>query len=340
MDNPVTDFVKDLWVRGRPSKTSADGWIVANAVCCTHNGESADKRKRGNVIANSNGAISYSCFNCSFKASYQPGRHLSLKFRKLVSWMGASENDVRRLVIEAIRVKEYIEEFEPGAALEKEEISFKSIPLPTRSIRYTDYIESAGTKLTDDFISCANYVGNRKIAFEDYDFYWTDETVHKMNRRIIIPYTWENKVIGYTGRAVDDDVKPKYYNQVDSHYVFNTDKQKRDWKFVIVCEGPFDAMSVDGVAIMHNVLSEQQIDIIDALGKEVIVVPDNDKSGFSIIEQAIDCGWSVSFPIWFETCKDINEAVCKYGKLFTLKAILEGKESSKLKIELLKKKVK
>ena len=158
-----------------------------------------------------------------------------------------------------------------------------------------------------------------------------------MNHRVIIPYTWHNEIIGYTARTIEPDTKPRYYNQVDSHYVFNTDKQQKDWKFVIVCEGPFDAMSVDGVAVMHNKLSEQQIDIIDSLGKEVIVVPDNEKSGLGLIEQALECKWAVSFPIWFEgrnACKDINEAVCKYGKLFTLKAILAGKETGSLKIKL------
>ena len=50
-------------------------------------------------------------------------------------------------------------------------------------------------------------------------------------------------------------------------------------------------------------------------------------------------GWSVSYPVWHETCKDVNEAVVKYGKLFVLKAILAGKEISRLKIELKKKKL-
>jgi len=46
----------------------------------------------------------------------------------------------------------------------------------------------------------------------------------------------------------------------------------------------------------------------------------------------------VSFPIWQETCKDINEAVIRYGKLFVIKSILQAKETTRLKIELKKKK--
>ena len=64
-----------------------------------------------------------------------------------------------------------------------------------------------------------------------------------------------------------------------------------------------------------------------------------DKAGKQLVNKAIEYGWSVSFPVWQETCKDVNEAVCRYGKLFVIKAILDSKESSKLKIELMRKKL-
>jgi hypothetical protein len=53
----------------------------------------------------------------------------------------------------------------------------------------------------------------------------------------------------------------------------------------------------------------------------------------------MDYGWSASFHVWQETCKDINEAVVKYGKLFVLKSIIDSKETSRLKIELMRKKL-
>jgi hypothetical protein len=58
-----------------------------------------------------------------------------------------------------------------------------------------------------------------------------------------------------------------------------------------------------------------------------------------MINNAIEYGWSVSYPVWLETSKDVNEAVVKYGKLFVLKSILDAKQTSKLKIELMKKKL-
>jgi DNA primase len=106
-----------------------------------------------------------------------------------------------------------------------------------------------------------------------------------------------------------------------------------------VCEGPFDAMSVDGVAVLGNEVSEQQADIIDSLGRDVIVVPDADRAGAKLVDAALEYGWSVSYPIWQKDCKDIGSAVEKYGKLFVLKSILAGKETGRLKIELLKKRL-
>jgi hypothetical protein len=102
MLNTIQDAVTQYLPARR--KTGVSGWTSFNAVCCEHNGESRDTRGRGGVISNANGSISYSCFNCNFKANYTPGRHLNYKFRKLLSWLGADENSIKKLVIDAIRV--------------------------------------------------------------------------------------------------------------------------------------------------------------------------------------------------------------------------------------------
>jgi DNA primase len=121
--------------------------------------------------------------------------------------------------------------------------------------------------------------------------------------------------------------------------VFNLDKQHKDSKFVVVVEGPFDSMAVDGVSIQGSEISDTQAELIDRLQREVIVVPDTDSAGRKLVDRAIELGWTVSYPVWQETCKDLNEAVVKYGKLFVLKSILDARETSRLKIELKKKKL-
>lgn len=336
----MLNSIHDTTLQHLPSKrkTAPSGWISFNAPCCVHNGENADTRGRGGLISNSGHSVSYHCFNCNFKANYTSGYHLNYKFRKLLSWLGVDENTIRRLVIEAIRIKDIVAP-EVLQQQPKEEVTFKPRQLP----------EDAANLIESKDLQALEYLLERQIDPADYDFYTSQSLDHNLNRRLIIPCVWKNETIGYTARAWDPVVKPKYYSHYEPNFVFNVNRQQSDWKFVIVSEGPFDAMSVDGVAVLSNECSETQADIIDSLGREVIVVPDFDRhinkqgrtvwAGEQLINQAIEYGWTVSFPIWSETCKDINEAVVRYGKLFVIKSILDARETSRLKIELKKRKL-
>ena len=341
MFNSIQDAVK-LLLPAKRKTNSTSGWISFNAPCCHHNGESADTRGRGGLVSNPDGGVSYHCFNCNFKASYVPGRHLNYKFRKLLTWLGADENTIKRLVIDAIRIKELVE---PEAVeTTKEEIVFKPRPLPeqaqTLQALHTFYeLSNNNTHVPREFHDTVIYSASRNIDLVRYDCYWTPEQAYNLHKRLIIPFTWQNEIIGYTARAIYDDVSPKYYSQYDTDYVYNVDRQRPTGRFVIVVEGPLDAMVIDGVAILGNECSEAQADIIDSLAREVIVVPDRDRAGVKLIDSALEYGWHVSFPIWQETCKDVSEAVKRYGKLFVLKSIIDARETSKLKIELKKKRL-
>ena len=341
MLNIIADFIRSILPAKK--KTTPSGWTSFNAPCCHHNGESPDTRGRGGLTANPDGSVSFHCFNCSFKASYQPGRHLTFKFRKLLKWLGADDTDIKRLVIEAIRVRELVAPEAVKAEAEEEKIEFKARDLPEGAVSFRQFFTFYELNNFENIPSLLNsaidYTNLRKMDYDRYDFYWTDSTEHSLHQRVIIPCIWQGRTIGYTSRAFTDGVKPKYYSHYEPNFVFNMNNQQPDSKFVIVCEGPFDAMSVDGVAVLNNECNETQADIIESLGREVIVVADRDRAGAKMINNAIEYGWTVSFPVWLETCKDINEAVVKYGKLFVLKTILDSKHSSKLKIELMKKKL-
>jgi DNA primase len=120
--------------------------------------------------------------------------------------------------------------------------------------------------------------------------------------------------------------------------VFGTDLQKPEWDIVFVVEGVFDAIAINGLAILHGDVSEKQVDLIKGLDKRVIVVPDRDKAGGKLITRAIELGWAVSFPDWDSDIKDANDAVHRYGKLATIISIVDSVETSKIKIELRRKK--
>jgi DNA primase len=120
--------------------------------------------------------------------------------------------------------------------------------------------------------------------------------------------------------------------------VFNLDRQQNNREFVICCEGPIDAISIDACALMGAEIKDSQNWLLRQLNKEIVLVPDRDHEGPKTVEQAIEYGWSVSMPEWPEGIKDVNDAVCKLGRLATLFLIIQAKESNSLKIQLRAKK--
>ena len=113
--------------------------------------------------------------------------------------------------------------------------------------------------------------------------------------------------------------------------------QKANWQVCIVVEGIFDALSINGCAVMHNAISDEQATLLKNLYRKVIVVPDQDKTGLEICERALDLGFSVSMPNW--GVKDVNDSVVKYGKVATMLSILQNETTNKIKIEMQRKKI-
>ena len=308
-------------------KQTPSGWISFNAPCCHHRGERMDDRKRGGVMLEGEGFI-YHCFNCGFSAGWQEGNVLSENARRLLAYMGMSENEILKLSFDAFKNKSAGTSIDrqPSYVLEEREL-----PENTRKF---DEVED----ITDpDFLDVVDYVVNqRAMGIDWYDWMWSSTLGYR--DRVIIPFYHQGKIVGYTGRKIKDG-KPKYLTHAQPSYVFNLSAQPVDRKYVIVVEGQFDAIAVDGVAIMHNDPNEAQIARIKTLGREVIIVPDRDKAGAKMLKAAADNGWSVSMPPWDNDIKDVADAVRRYGRLYTLATILYYRESNQIKIQLLKKKL-
>jgi len=69
------------------------------------------------------------------------------------------------------------------------------------------------------------------------------------------------------------------------------------------------------------------------------VVPDQDADGMRLVDRALELGWAVSIPDWPEGCKDVNDAVKHMGRLTALIAIMQARQTSRIKIELRRKQV-
>jgi len=310
------------------TKKSPSGWFSFNAPCCIHNGETPDKRKRGGLIL-SGDDWSYHCFNCGFKTRFVNGQQLSLKSKKLLQWMGVSPEVIQKINLDSLKNKKIYDIAKDRTNSRNEiiqrNIFFKKQTLPTsaRSIMKCD-------NWAIDYIK-----NERGLDYHDYPFKITPQEKGRNKQRILIPYMYGGDVVGWTSRYLDTKF-PKYLNEHQQPgYVFGLDMQKEDWDFVLVMEGVFCAISINGTAVLHNELSEQQLAILRRQGKEVIVVPDQDKAGLVLVEQALEAGFSISVPEWPEHVKDVNDAVKEFGKLGALLSIIAVKTANKVRAKVM-----
>lgn len=307
-------------------KKTPSGWISFNAVCCSHNGNSADTRGRGGLIVTHN-SVSYHCFNCGFKSTWQIGWALGPKFKKLLKWFHVPDDLITKCTFEALRTKEEYES-NPIRSLIPE---FTDRQLPLGSKLISDWITETPP---DDIVPVLEYIRSRSFYIDDYPWYWSDE--NGFQNRLIIPFFYRNRIVGYTARLIRDG-KPKYISEQQPGYVFNLDRQKESRKFVFVCEGPIDAIGIDGIAVMSNDISGSQHLLITQLQKQVVVVPDKDESGKKLVEKALEFNWGVSFPDWAKNIKDVNDSVKECGRLHTLWNIANNIHTNPVKIQLLER---
>jgi DNA primase len=305
-------------------RPTASGWHSFNAVCCHHRGHRPDSRHRGGIRFDGNNWVMH-CFNCGFKCSFTLGQSIGQKTRTFLGWLGIDSDQIQRWNLESLQNKDLLQ----LTVRKKENIKFVEKKLPATNVLEVNNIKHK--KFVD-------YLTSRKIDIDKYTFYVNPDSKDRIGNGIVVPYYYKQKIVGSTIRFLDNK-KPKYLNDQQQGYVFNLDKQKQDWQVCIVTEGIFDAISIDGVAIMHDDISSDQAVLLSQLNRTIIVVPDFDITGLKITDRALELGFKVSLPNWEPGIKDVNDAVIKYGKLATILSIIENATSSKIKIELRKKQI-
>jgi hypothetical protein len=244
---------------------------------------------------------------------------------KFMRLLNMSDDTISQLRLEALRLNDS-EDTTVRSIVPK--FDLRELPLDSEPLSEWANKSSA---LLDKLVPVVEYLVERHIDPNSYPFYWTPKI--GFSNRIIVPFYKDGACVGYTARAIND-AKPKYISEQQPGYVFNLDRQTSNRQFAIVCEGPFDAISIDGCALLGAEIKDSQNWLLKQLGKELVLVPDKDHEGPKTVEQAIEFGWSVSMPDWPEGVKDVNDAVVKLGKLATLWLIINAKESNALKIRL------
>jgi len=340
----IIDILKDAILSNiGPLKQAPKNWQKRNCMLCHTQGHNRDTRHRFGIQFNPT-SIALNCFNCGFSAGYTDGKELSKSFKFFMGQINIDPELIKQIEFEIFKQRNSIQnirEGETGEKLVDVESKFrnlfnrwKSTDLPQDSLSIAEWLEAG---LEDpDFLRVIDYALSRNIYDLDH-FYWSPTKTHNLNQRLIIPYYYKQKIVGFTSRlCYDTDGKeiPKYYQQSPTDFVYNLDHQQ-DWarKYVIVNEGVLDAYITDGVGILGEI-NQTKIDIINRLQKQPIVCPDKDRKGWDLVKAAIDNNWPVSFPKWEPGIKDASKAVEKYGRLLTIHSIIASAVSGKERIEL------
>lgn len=336
--NPVIDFTKTFI----PStwKQQATGWISGNCPMCIYNGESRpDTKGRGGFLFGYDDNIKYNCFNCKYHFTWEEGKRVEYQFRRLLMTLGADESDIQRLNLEiskslvlsgnsdlqkqkSLSVDTHFPDYKAAAMLPEGSYPVKQYPVHT---------------LDDDtkFIAACTYIANRGLL-DLADWHYSNS--FNFRNRVILPYYFKTELMGFSARWVPSKLPPgtsKYYNLHPHNFVFNLDAQLPDSDYILVVEGPLDAVAIGGVSLGTNTIGDTRAHFIERTGKIPVLIPDMEATGASVAKEAISRGWYVSFPVWADSIKDCALAVEKHGRLFTTKTIFDGVVSNPIKASLL-----
>lgn len=116
-----------------------------------------------------------------------------------------------------------------------------------------------------------------------------------MKNRIAIPvFDIQNRIVAYCGRAVEQDIFPKYLfpkNFNKSCHLFNiqritphTPHTPQHQKPVFIVEGFFDCINIvklgfDAVALMGSSISQQQLTLLKEINRFYVLMLDGDEAG-------------------------------------------------------------
>lgn len=303
------------------SHTNAGGWYQVLCRVCNDHGK---KGKRAGFRFDG-GTVGYNCFNCNHSAIYEPSSPVMPD--KMATVLNAF-NVPKEAWLPIV--------FENGRAGSTETKAERILKYEPPAIEFPSYFSPLTDKGDEVDLCAIEYLRDeRGIDWTEYPFYIGRASTNPLSKkwfgRLIIPIYKDGQLIFYTGRDLTGLRSKKYLNldvmRESVLYGYENIFKHTDDPLYIV-EGWFDAWHLQGVAVFTNRMTPQQIYWINQSRRPKVVVPDYYGRGFVLGKQALEQGWSISTPFQdFGQCKDPNEAIMKYGKLFTMKAIAQHTSS-------------
>jgi hypothetical protein len=303
-------------------KRSSKGWLTFNCPGC------GDSRGRGAFLCTSSGGWRFTCKNagCDFAntpTGWEPGSGLGGRPRKLFQLLGGQ---IRNLPLDILFKKE--DTFNGNRVAKSEETAvyhFDTVKLPENSVPLLDPGE---WEHDPNYQQVLHYLYDRGEEFFDlWQFFWSPS----FPTFLIIPYYHNGRVVGYLSRNSVKDSKTRFFQESHSDYLFNQQVLNEDNRWAVVGEGVMNAIAVAGCASRGPSLTKKQMLLLNLSGKNIIVLPDQQKDGRQLVAQAEENDWWVSSPDWDRDVKDAATAMKRYGLLYTVESVIASAHKNYLK---------
>lgn len=275
------------------------------------------------------GAIHYSCFNCGLKPQYtENSGDISKKMREVLNAFGITNEEIDKVVnVAFFNRSEESENITLDSLKKTRGTETPATKLPSKSKRIGK--DDSNKELQQDI---EKYLTSRFIDPHSYPFYYSENPFY--NRRVIIPFYRNKKIIYWQARSIDNDVEPRYLNceMPKTAVLFNFD-QLSSWSDLplFVCEGVFDALPLNGIATLGSALNDEKIELLSKTKRRLIFIIDRDANGKSVGETAIKHGWDITFA---PENHDVNKSIRTYGRLWTIYELMKNIPVDKINAQL------
>lgn len=305
---------------------SNTGWSVGKCPQCSDYKERAGFKFDGNSII-------YNCWNCSTTAGYeeQSGK-MTKTFKSILEAMQLDMDEVSKILGSArlIIQPQTISTINLASLLEVDTSTPEiNLPKKTYPLGHPEFIQ-----FQEKII---NYLLSRNIDPIKFNFFFSFE--EKLIDRVIIPFYRNEVLIYWQARLLPDALGKRYENppikreavifNIDKLYTFNEEP-------LFVTEGVFDAMLIDGIAILGSSLNDAKKELLRNSRRRLIFIIDKDKNGKSLAYEVLQEGWEITFTP--NGASDLSDSITKYGKLWSfheiMKAIPKDRNSANFAIKI------
>lgn len=293
------------------------------SVLCKVCGDHGKKGKRAGFTFEGD-SVGYHCFNCGHNAGYSPSKHATMP-KNMVAVLDAY--GIPKIDWEPVLFAHLANQHQSST-----DVKPTIVNIEPKQVVFPPFFYPLKDDPNDEWAQYAiEYVTSRKLDWNDYPFYLVRrQPEHPDNKkwygRLIIPIFKDGKLVFWQGRDLTDLHTQKYLSPADDKdkIVSNFDRLRLYTEDpLFITEGWFDAEHVQGVAIFGSTLTDAQTKWLNQSHRLKVVIPDRFGDGHLLARAALELGWSVSLPD-IGSCKDVNDAVRKYGKLYTLTTIKEN----------------